>query len=254
MRGRLGRHDGNTTGGSMTSHRVDDPALRDRPPRSDRSTGQVVLRLTVLLGLLVALFVVAEVHGLPDVAALRDRVEAAGVVGWLLFAGGYALLALGPAPKGAMTALGGALFGWGPGAALSLTGALLGAVVAFEIGRWLGRDAVDRLVRGRLDRVQALLADHGVGAVVSVRLVPVLPYTVINYAAGLTAVRRRDYVVGSALGMVPGSLAYSALGAWGADPWGLFAALAALVVLVVAGGFWGRRLLGRRDEDLGAAG
>jgi len=91
------------------------------------------------------------------------------------------------------------------------------------------------------------LAEHGFGAVVAVRLVPVLPFTATNYAAGLTGVGWRHYLVGSALGIVPGSLAYAALGAWGTDPWGIFAGVAALVALVVVGGLVGRRLLGPDD-------
>lgn len=201
--------------------------------------------MVLLVAVIVVTSVLAEIYGMPDVDSLRDRVESAGGAGMVVFVGGYALLALLPAPKGVLTALGGTLFGWGTGAALSLLGALIGAVVAFEVGRWLGREAVDRLTRGRLRAVDDLLRDHGLGAVLAVRLVPVLPYTVINYAAGLSGVRRRDYVLGSALGMVPGSLAYSAVGAWGTNPWGLLAAGAALVLLVVVGGTLGRRLLPR---------
>lgn len=237
---------GNTTGASMTSRRVDDPSPLGRQPRQGPRPSIAVVRIVALVVLVAGLFVLAELGGLPDVKSLRVRVDSAGGTGWLVFVLGYAMLALVPAPKGAMTALGGLFFGWVAGAALSWLGALIGALLAFEVGRLLGRDAVDRLVRGRLARVDALLASHGFGAVVAVRLVPVLPYTVINYASGVTGVRRRDYVLGTALGMVPGSLAYSALGAWGADPWGLFAALAALLVLVLVGGIWGRRLLAAR--------
>lgn len=212
-------------------------------------TRGAAVRAVLLLLLVSGSFVAAELHGLPDVDSLRESVRSAGTAGVLVFLGGYALLALVPAPKAVLTALAGALYGWWLGAALALLGALIGAVIAFELGRLLGREAVDRLIRGRLARVDSLLRDHGFGAVVAVRLVPVLPFTAINYASGLSAVRRRDYTLGSALGMVPGSLAYAALGAWGTEPWGIFAGIAALVVLVLVGGAFGRRLLGR---DAGA--
>lgn len=190
-------------------------------------------------------FVVAEVRGLPSPDELRGRVEDAGISGVLLFLGGYVLLTLVPAPKGLFTAVAGALYGLWAGAALAWLAAMLGAGIAFGVGRLLGRDAIDRLLRGRVARLDDLLTDHGLTAVVAVRLVPVLPFTAINYAAGLTGVRRRDYAAGSALGMIPGSLAYAAFGAWGASPWGIFAALAALVLLVLVGGLVGRRVLGR---------
>ena len=206
--------------------------------------GTVWLRVALFVGLLTGILVVDRVWGWPEVSSLQARVEGSGASGVAVFVVGYALLALLPAPKAVLTALGGMLYGLWFGALLSWFAALVGAVVAFGIGRLLGREAVDRLIRGRLDRADQVLADHGLGAVVAARLVPVLPFTAINYAGGLTGVRLRDFVLGSALGMVPGSLAYAALGAWGTDPWGIFVALAGLVALVLVGGFVGRGLLG----------
>ena len=189
----------------------------------------------------------ALVLGPPDIPAMRSRVDEAGIWGPALFLALYAGLALIPCPKALLTAAGGALFGMFAGAALSLTGALVGAIISFGVGRLLGREAVDRLIRGRLARVDTLLADHGLSAVLVVRLVPLVPFIAINYAAGLSGVRFRHYVLGSALGMVPGSLAYAALGAYGTNPWGLAAAGSALVVLVVSGSWWARRLDPRRE-------
>ncbi len=189
--------------------------------------------------------VLALIFRTPDFAAIRSRVEGAGVWGPALFFTLYAGLALIPWPKAVLTAAGGALFGLWGGAALSLAGALVGATICFGAGRLLGRDAVDRLIGGRLARVDALLGDHGLPAVLVVRLVPLVPFTAINYASGLSGVRLVHYVLGSAVGMMPGSLAYAALGAYGTDPWGLFAAGSALVLLVAGGSWWARRLSSR---------
>jgi len=188
----------------------------------------------------------ALILGTPDIAAMRSRVDAAGVWGPALFFALYVGLALIPSPKALLTAAGGALFGLWAGAALSLAAALVGAVISFGVGRLLGREAVDRLIHGRLARVDALLADHGLSAVLIVRLVPLVPFIAINYASGLSGVKFRHYVLGSALGMVPGSLAYAALGAYGTNPWGLAAAGSALIILVVGGSWWARRLDARR--------
>ncbi len=200
-----------------------------------------------MVALLLAVFVVEHVRGWDDVRLLREQVTDAGALGVAVFLVGYSLLCLLPAPKALLTALGGALYGLWLGALLSWAAAMVGALVAFGLGRGLGREAVDRLTRGRVARADDLLTRHGLGAVVAVRLVPVVPYTAINYAAGLTGVLRRHYVLGTALGMVPGSLAYAALGAWGTDPGGVFAGLAVLVLLVVAGGALGRHLLTREE-------
>lgn len=191
----------------------------------------------------------AIVLGTPDIAAMRSRIDAAGVWGPALFFALYATLALIPCPKGLFTAAGGALFGLWAGAGLALSAALVGAVLSFGIGRLLGREAVNRLIRGRLARVDALLADHGLSAVLIVRLIPLVPFIAINYASGLSGVRFRHFVVGSAIGMVPGTLAYAALGAYGTNPWGLALAGSALIVLIIGGSWWARRLEARQAGE-----
>lgn len=202
----------------------------------------------VALGLLVlSIAVLTLVLGPPDVDAVRARVDAAGAWGPAIYVLVYVALALVPYPKALLTVTGGALFGLPAGAALALLAALVGAIISFGLGRLLGRAAVDRLIGGRLTRVDALLRDHGLAAVLVLRLAPVVPYIAINYAAGLSAVRLRHFVLGSGVGMVPGSLAYAALGAYGMDPWGLVAASTVLVLLLVGGAWWARRLGARRD-------
>ena len=206
-----------------------------------------------LVLILLGAITLALVLGTPDIGAMRSRVDAAGAWGPALFFTLYVGLALIPCPKALLTAAGGAVFGLWAGAGLAWAAALVGAVISFGLGRLLGREAVDRLIRGRVARVDALLADHGLSAVLIVRLVPLVPFIAVNYASGLSAVRFRHFVLGSAIGMVPGTLAYAALGAYGTNPWGLAAAGSALVVLVLGGSWWARRIEGRdaghRAED-----
>lgn len=211
-----------------------------------------LVKTGVLTLLVLGAVVLTLVLGAPDIERLRSRVDAAGMWGPVLFFAFYTTLALIPGPAALLTAASGALFGLWAGAGLSLAGALAAAIISFGVGRILGRDAVDRLIRGRLARVDALLSSHGLSAVLVVRLIPLVPFIAINYASGLTGVRFGHYVLGSALGMVPGTFAYAALGAYGTDPLGLAAAGSALIVLVV-GGSWYARRLDRRRADRSAA-
>ncbi len=68
------------------------------------------------------------------------------------------------------------------------------------------------------------------------RLVPILPFTVINYSAGLTAVRTRDYAIGTAVGIVPGTVSFVALGAFGTDPGSWPFLIPATVLIALTGG------------------
>ncbi len=217
----------------------------DAPPVTTAPSRSTLLR-AVLLVLVLAGVVAAYLTGvLPDVDVVRDQVEAVGPLGPLVYVVAYAVLVMFPTPASVLTITGGALFGLVEGTALAMAGALLGAVGAFEVGRLLGRDAVERLTAGRLDRVHRVLDDHGLLAVLAIRLTPVFPYLVVNYAAGLSRLTRRDYALGTVIGIMPGAIAYAAVGAYGADPWKLFVAIVGLVVLTVLGAAAGRRMLRR---------
>lgn len=224
-------------------------AMGAGPRRRGTSTGDHVpgrtvwARLIVFVGVAGVAVVAAALVGLPDVERLRADIAAAGPVAPVLFVLVYAAATLAPLPKNVLAVVAGALFGLMPGIAIVLPAALLGAGAAFVLGRLLGRDAVERITGTRIARVDALLQRHGLLAVLGVRLVPVLPFTAINYAAGLTAVRARDYVLGTALGIIPGTSAFVALGAYGTSPdqWPFALAVIALAALTTAGVALARR-------------
>jgi uncharacterized membrane protein YdjX (TVP38/TMEM64 family) len=126
---------------------------------------------------------------------------------------GSAVATLAPIPRTAVSVLAGVMAGFGAGLALALAGGILGALAGFAVARGLGREAVTRLAGPRLARADALLAHRGVLAVLTGRLVPVIPFAVVSYAGGLSGIRLRDYLVGSALGLVPGTVVHVAIGA-----------------------------------------
>lgn len=185
--------------------------------------------------LLAIAIAVAAVVGLPDPAELRDDIAAAGTAAPVLFVLLYAVATLAPLPKNVLAAGAGLLFGLATGVIVVLLGALLGALAAFGLGRLLGRDAVERITGARVD---ALLRRRGILAVIAVRLIPVLTFTAINYTAGLTAIRTRDYLLGTTLGIIPGTIAYVALGAYGTSPgsWPFLTAVIVLIILTTLGG------------------
>lgn len=96
------------------------------------------------------------------------------------------------------------------GGACALVGVLLSAVALHEIGRALPERFHARLADLRWARLRERILSHGVIAVAAVRLVPVAPYSVVSLAAGMLRVRRADYVVGTAIGMIPGIALYAA--------------------------------------------
>ncbi|MFD7655958.1 TVP38/TMEM64 family protein [Actinosynnema sp. NPDC059797] len=166
-----------------------------------------------LLAALVALFAVGVATGVtPGVDEVRGWVDAAGPAAPLVF---VAVCAAGSSvlvPKPVLSVLGGVVFGPWLGAGVVVAGVTLGALVGFALSRGLGRDAV-RPAEGRFARVDRVLERHGFAAVVALRLLPVVPFGLVNYTAGLTGVRVGSFAAGTALGVVPATLVYTATGA-----------------------------------------
>jgi uncharacterized membrane protein YdjX (TVP38/TMEM64 family) len=205
-----------------------------------------VLRLLALVVVIGVAILVAVIVGIPTATQLRSHFAGMGAWAPLLFAAFYAAATLSPLPKSVFTLAAGAVFGLTEGLLVVLGGAMIGAVLAFFVARALGRDGVHRLTGVRVDRFDDHLARRGFLTVLIARLIPVVPFTVINYLAGLTAIRVRVFLAATALGILPATTAYVALGAYGSRPgsWPFVAAVAALVALTVIGGaaqWWRRR-------------
>ena len=198
----------------------------------------LALALALLLGGLLAGVVLGG-----DLDAVRRAVAASGAWGPVVYVVLHVVLTLVPVPKNLLAGVAGVLFGLGAGIALSWSASVLSAMVTFHLARHLGREAVEDLTGRRIDSVRRVLREQGVLSVVIARLTPVVPFTVVNYASGVSPVTRRDYLVGTALGVVPGTVAYVALGASaGSDLTTIALAVVLGAVLLVATALVSRRL------------
>jgi uncharacterized membrane protein YdjX (TVP38/TMEM64 family)/rhodanese-related sulfurtransferase len=172
---------------------------------------------TILRGLL-GLILLAAVAGAIafrdqfDAAALQAWVEGAGAAGPVVFMALYALATVLFLPGSVLTLAGGALFGPAWGTLWNLTGATLGASLAFLVARYLGADWVTRRAGPRLQRLNDGVTSEGWRFVAFVRLVPVFPFNLLNYALGLTRIPFLAYVMASWIFMLPGAFAYTWLG------------------------------------------
>jgi uncharacterized membrane protein YdjX (TVP38/TMEM64 family) len=111
-----------------------------------------------------------------------------------------------------LSLLGGAVFGPIWGTAWNLAGATLGATVAFLLARTVARRWVVRRVGGCLQRLPDGVTAEGWRFVALMRLVPLVPFSLLNYALGLTGISLPAYIVTSAVCMLPGAVAYTWLG------------------------------------------
>ncbi len=153
---------------------------------------------------------------------------------------------LAPLPAPALAAAGGYVFGAFWGFVLTWLGALLGGVLCFALSRALGRGFVAR--SARLEGLDRRMEEHGAVIVFVLRLIPVVSFDAISYAAGLTRIPFWKFLLATALGMAPGTFVFVYLGGASPGP-GLYAALAGLAALAVAAYVYYRRNLSPRGLD-----
>jgi uncharacterized membrane protein YdjX (TVP38/TMEM64 family)/rhodanese-related sulfurtransferase len=169
-------------------------------------------RALIGLALLAAIAAAIVYRDHFDAAALESWVNSAGAAGPLLFMALYALATVLFLPGSVITLAGGALFGPVWGTLWNLTGATIGAALAFLVARYLGADWVARRAGPRLQNLNDGVTAEGWRFVAFVRLVPLFPFNLLNYALGLTRIPFLAYVLASWLFMLPGAFAYTWLG------------------------------------------
>lgn len=147
-----------------------------------------------------------------DAAHLQRFLSEAGFAAPLVFMAVYAAATVLFVPGSVLTLLGGALFGPVLGTFYSLTGATLGAALALVVARYLASDWVRHKAGGRLAQLIEGIDAEGWRFVAFVRLVPLFPFNLVNYAFGLTRIPLSHYVLTSYLCMLPGAFAYTYLG------------------------------------------
>jgi len=176
------------------------PAARGRAALLGKiAAGAAALAVLLLLGRGIGAYI-------PQFAAW---VESLGFWGPIVFILGYLLATVAFVPGSLLTLAAGAIFGLTKGTLFVFIGAAAGTAVAFLIARYVARGAVERRIESseRFQSIDQAVAKSGLKIVFLLRLSPVFPYNLLNYALGLTSVRFRDYLLAS-LGMIPGTFLY----------------------------------------------
>jgi uncharacterized membrane protein YdjX (TVP38/TMEM64 family) len=183
--------------------------MSPRSPRAAVTPRRVAIARVLVALAAVAVLVVAGRKAGALIPAFSAWVDGLGVWGPVAFVVGYAIAAVAFVPGSLLTLAAGAIFGVGKGTALVLVAATLGASAAFLVSRYLARGFVERRLAGdeRFAAIDRAIGSQGRKIVFLLRLSPVFPFNLLNYALGLTRVRFADYVVAS-IGMLPGTLLY----------------------------------------------
>jgi uncharacterized membrane protein YdjX (TVP38/TMEM64 family) len=211
--------------------------------RARRAQLAALLRLGLLGVFVVGLFVaVASVLGLSS-RSVQDAVDSVGFAAPLVFIVFSAGLTVACVPGPLLAGAAGLLFGTALGTPTAIVSATLGATLAAAISRRFGAGAVDQLSGRRVVALQSWIASRGFLAVLYARILPGVPYNLVNYAAGLTRVPLAVFAGATAVGAAPRAFAYVALGGTLDDlasPEAIIA-FAVLVVMAIVGGLFAAR-------------
>ncbi len=183
------------------------------PARAARSSRARIGR--ALGGLVVVLAVLAAAYfaPLPSIGWIRSWSETLGPWFVIVYFAGCAVLMTAPLPRTPLTITAGVLFGPAVGFTGAMIAAALAAAAGFALARRLGRARVQRYTdRAAFATIERRLQRRGWLAVGSLRLIPVIPFSLVNYASGLSSLRPVPYLIASVIGSMPGTAAVVFLG------------------------------------------
>lgn len=167
-------------------------------------------------------------------------------------------------PGTVLSFAGAVVFGAYKGTLFTWIGAVIGSTLSFLLAKLLGRDFVTQLFGDRLDALDRRVRDNGFTGLLIIRLLPIFPYNAVNFGSGFTSIRLRDYVLATALGILPGTFVYQYLFAkfgrrileegfkveYLYDP-ELLGALGLFIAFIVIGK-WAQKKLAKKEETQAA--
>jgi len=174
--------------------------------------GFLLIFLICLLATGLAMFLIGGID--PD--EVKTIVKQAGIWAPIVYVAIYAIATLLILPSTALNLAGGLIFGPWLGTLWTSVSAVIAAIIAFAFTRTIGHQTITAKLAGRWQAIDAELSQGGIFYMFAIRLLPIIPYGLVNFAAGLSSIRFRDYLLGTLLGTVPGIFPFVLMGHTGA--------------------------------------
>lgn len=218
---------------------------------------RIAIVAVVVVAAAAAAMAVLHVHGVAEIVVREARHAArVGAAGVAVFAAVYIVAAVAFVPQIALTIPAGFSYGVAEAFAISWAASFVAACIAFALGRSLLRDRIVRHYRRdrRIAELDRAVRARGTLVVMLLRLSPMFPFAAINYVMASTAIRPRQFVVGTLIGLVPNTLLYVYLGSiapdavallhgHGAPLWHVALPLATAIAVTIALAQLARRVL-----------
>ncbi|MBC6003735.1 TVP38/TMEM64 family protein [Paeniclostridium sp. NSJ-45] len=196
--------------------------------------------LKILISVILIIIVGSTIYKLLNMNInskdIQAYVSSFGKLAPLVYIIMFALVPLTLFPDSVLAIGGGLIFGLFKGYIYTLIGALIGASLSFYISRKLGRNFVKKLTKEKLDGIESMINSKGFFVVLMLRLIPLFPFDIISYGAGLTSIKYKDFLLATIIGTIPGILVFTNIGAQSVNIGsnGFYMSIMALILLVIA--------------------
>ncbi|MEC4985677.1 MAG: TVP38/TMEM64 family protein [Oscillatoria sp. PMC 1068.18] len=146
---------------------------------------------------------------------LQTWLEAQGMWTPIVYIALYAIATLFILPSTPLNLAGGAIFGTWVGTFWTSLAAIIAALIGFAFTRTIGKELITQKLAGKWEAIDTDIRQGGLFYIFAIRLLPIIPYGLVNFAAGLTSIRFQDYFWGTIFGTIPGILPFVAIGSSG---------------------------------------
>ena len=186
---------------------------------------------------------------------MTEFIQSFGVVAPIVYVLMFAILPVFFFPVPILAVAGGLAFGFVEGSLLTFLGASINCYVMFVISRRFGRDWVRNYLAKKMKpeqhaRIFGVSDEKLMVSLVILRLIPLVPYNMINYGYGLTNISLTKYMIASVLGIVPGTIVFLNFGATSSNVFSKeFLIASLLVILLTIGSIYLSKLVGKREQQ-----
>ncbi|MEH2285538.1 MAG: TVP38/TMEM64 family protein [Nostoc sp.] len=173
--------------------------------------GIIVLTVICVIATGIAVYLLGGI----EPAQIQALLKSSGIWAPVIYIALYVVATMLVLPSTVLNLTGGAIFGPWLGTVWTSVAAVIAAIIAFVFTRTIGRQTVAKRLAGRWQAMDAEVRRGGLFYMFAIRLVPIMPYGLVNFVAGLTSIGFKDYVLGTTLGTVPSVLPFVLLGSSG---------------------------------------
>lgn len=180
----------------------------------EKKLNKLLLKIVILGIIIVSMIFLINKFNINDYgpADIKEFILSKGNLGPVVYIILLTLLPLVLFPDSVLVIGGGMVYGLVGGIILTSIGSLLGGIIAFLISRKLGRDVVKKLIKKDLVLFNKDNKLGGILLILMLRLIPLFPFKVVSYSAGLSDIRLRDFSIATVIGSLPGIIVYTNLG------------------------------------------